>query len=98
MPIELEIDATKILFGAYEGSWCIGKTQVMTQHKRHAFGILREAIDLLTQVKEFGKQNPHTTYIDIVLAILQNHLDCNKFKYDHTNSKHIDVDCNIFLM
>ena len=26
------------------------------------------------------------------------HLGCNKFKFDHTNSKWIDVDCIIYTM
>ena len=41
------------------------------------------------------RNNPH---IVVMLQYYRKHLCHNKFKYDHTDSKWIDVDCIIFTV
>ena len=65
----------------------------MKRHNGRMFGILRQSIDLLAWVKEFGRRNPHNPYIEVMLQYYLKHPGCNKFKYVHTNIKWIDIDC-----
>ena len=57
------------------------------------FGVLRQTIDLLVQTKESGRRNPNNPHIEVMLLYYRKHLGRNTFKYDHMDSKWIDVDC-----
>ena len=70
----------------------------MKRRNGHMFGVLRQLVDLLARVEESGRRNPHNPYIEVMLQYYMKHLGRNKFKYDHTNSKWIDVDCIISIM
>ena len=46
-------------------------------------------------MKESKRRNPNDPHIEVMLQYYRKHLGCNKFKYDHTADKGIDVDCII---
>jgi hypothetical protein len=57
------------------------------------FGVLRQAVDNLVQMEESGRRSPNNPHIEVMLQYYRK-LPCrNKFKYDYTDSKWIDVDC-----
>ena len=45
---------------------------------------------------QFGRWNFHNHYIKVMLQYYMKHPSCNKFNYDHTNSKCIDENCIYF--
>ena len=46
-------------------------------------------------MKESRRRNPKNPHIEVMLQNYRKHLGRNKYKYDHTYSKWIDVDCVI---
>ena len=52
----------------------------------------------LAQMEESGRRNPNNSHIEVMLQYYQKHLGHNNFKYDHTNSKWIDVDYVISII
>ena len=91
-------NATNILNGVDFSSWWVGKMQAMRQCNGKQFGILRQVVDLLAQAKELGRRNPNNPHIEVMLQYYSKHPCRNKFKYDHINSKWIDVDCIIYMV
>ena len=59
------------------------------------FGVLRQAVDLLAQTEESRRRNPNNPHIEVMLQYYRKHPGRNKYKYDHIDSKWIDVDCVI---
>jgi len=59
------------------------------------FGILRQPVDLLARMEENGKSKPQNPHIEVLLQYYRKHGGRDKFKYDHTDSKWIDIDCII---
>ena len=71
------------------------RVQAMRRRNGRQFGVLRQPVDLLARVEENGRRNPHNPHIEVMLQYYRKHLGRDKFKYDHTDSKWIDVDCII---
>ena len=89
------LNVTNILHAVDEGVWWVGRVQAMRRHNGRQFGVLRQPVDLLARVEENGRRNPHNPHIEVMLQYYRKHLGRDKFKYDHTDSKWIDVDCII---
>ena len=87
--------AINILNGVDTSSWWVGRVQSMRWHNGKQFGVLRQAVDLLAWMKELGWRNPNNPYIEVMLQYYRKHPGRNKFKYDHTDSKQIAIDCII---
>ena len=90
--------ATNILNAVDEAAWWVGRVQAMKRRNGRQFGVLRQLVDLLARMEENGKQNPHNPHIEIMLQYYRKHLGQDKYKYDHTDSQWIDVDCIICTM
>jgi hypothetical protein len=88
-------NATNILNGVDSSSWWVGRVQAMRRRNGKQFGVLRQAVDLLARTKESRRRNPNNPHIEVMLQYYRKYPGRNKFKYDHTNSKWIDVDCII---
>lgn len=69
--------------------------QAMRRRNGKQFGVLRQAVDLLARTEESGRRNPNNPHIEVMLQYYRKYPGRNKFKYDHTDSKWIDVDCII---
>ena len=52
-------------------------------------------VDLLARTEESGRRSPNNPHIEVMLQYYNKHLCRNKFKYDHTDNKWIDIDCII---
>jgi hypothetical protein len=87
--------ATNILNAVDEGAWWVGRVQAMRRRNGRQFGVLRQPVDLLSRMEESGKRNPHNPHIEVMLQYYRKHVGRDKFKYDHTDSQWIDVDCII---
>jgi hypothetical protein len=72
-----------------------GSVQAMRRRNGKQFGALRQAVDLLARTEESGRRNPNNPHIEVMLQYYRKYPCRNKFKYDHTDSKWIDVDCII---
>lgn len=59
----------------------------MKQRNGHTFGVLSQPIDLLAELKEASKRNPRNPCIEVMLQYYMKRLNCNKYKYDHTDSQ-----------
>jgi hypothetical protein len=70
----------------------------MRRRNGKQFGVLRQAVDLLAQTEESGRRNPNNPHIEVMLQYYRNYPGRNKLKYDHTDSKWIDVDCIISMV
>ena len=88
-------NATNILSGVDEGSWWVGRVQALRRRNGHQFGVLRQAVDLLARTEESGRRNPNNPHIEVMLQYYRKHPGRDKFKYDHTDSQWIDIDCVI---
>ena len=84
-------NATNILNRVDFSSWQVGRVQAMRRHNRKRFGILRQVVDLLAQTKE-SRRRTNNLHIVVMLQYYRKHPCHNKYKYDHTYSKWIDVD------
>jgi hypothetical protein len=69
--------------------------QAMRRRNGKQFGVLRQAVDLVAQTEESWRRNPNNPHIEVMLQYYRKYPGRNKFKYDHTDSKWIDVDCII---
>ena len=87
--------ATNILNAVDEAAWWVGRVQAMWRQNGRQFGVLRQPVDLLARMEENGKRNPHNPHIEVMLQYYRKHLGQDKYKYDHTDSQWIDVDCII---
>jgi hypothetical protein len=67
----------------------------MRRRNGKQFGVLSQAVDLLARTKESGRRNPNNPHIEVMLQYYRKYPCHNKFNYDHTDSKWIDVDCII---
>jgi len=72
-----------------------GRVQAMRRRNGKQFGILRQVVDLLARTEESWRRNPNNPHIKVMLQYYRKYPSRNKFKYDHTDSKWIDVDCII---
>ena len=88
-------NATNILNGVDEGSWWVGRVQAMRRRNGKQFGVLRQAVDLLARTEESGRRNPNNPHIEVMLQYFRKHPGRDKFKYNHTDSQWIDIDCVI---
>ena len=91
------VNATKILDILDATSWWVGRVQGMRWHNEKQFGVLRQAVDLLARMEESGRRNPNNPHIEVMLQYYRKYSSRNKFKYDHTHSKWIDVDYVIYI-
>lgn len=87
--------ATNILSAVDEGKWWVGRVQCMRRRNGRQFGVLRQPVDLLSRMEENGKRNLHNPHIEVMLQYYRQHVGRDKFKYDHTDSQWIDIDCII---
>jgi hypothetical protein len=71
----------------------VGRVQAMRRHNGKQFGVLRQAVHLLARTEESGRRNPNIPHIEVMLQYYRKYPCRNKFKYDHMDSKWIDVDC-----
>jgi hypothetical protein len=55
------------------------------------FEMLRQVVDLLARTEKSRRRNPKNSHIEVMFQYYRKHSDRNKFKYDHTNSKRIDI-------
>jgi hypothetical protein len=67
----------------------------MRRRNGKQFGVLRQAVDILARTEESWRRNPNNPHIEVMLQYYRKYQGRNKFKYDHTDSKWIDVDCII---
>jgi hypothetical protein len=88
-------NATNILNEVDEGSWWVGRVQAMRHRNGKQFGVLRHAVDLLARTEESRRRNPNNPHIEVMLQYFRKHPGRDKFKYDHTDSQWIDIDCVI---
>jgi hypothetical protein len=72
-----------------------GRVQAMRWRDGKQFGVLGQAVDLLARTEESRRRNPNNPLIEVMLQYYRKYPGRNKFKYDHTDSKWIDVDCII---
>ncbi len=70
-----------------------GASYAASQWKQ--FGVLRQAVDLLSRTEESRRRNPNNPHIEVMLQYYRKHHGRDKFKYDHTDSQWIDIDCVI---
>jgi hypothetical protein len=61
-------------------------------------GYLGKRLTFLLERRESGRRNPNNPHIEVMLQYYRKYLGSNKFKYDHTDSKWIDVDCIIYTV
>src|ERR1700738_217709 len=66
--------------------------------KMDEIGSLTRTVDLLGRTEESGRRNPNNPHIKVMLQYYRKYPGRNKFKYDHTDSKWIDVDCIISMV
>ena len=61
------------LLGLELGAWILvmylefGRARATKKSNGHGFGIPRQPIYLLAQIEEYGRQNPHNPYIEVML-------------------------------
>lgn len=89
------LNAINVLLVVDEGTWWIGGIQAMRRRNGRQFGVLWQPMDLLARVDENRRQNPMNLYIEVMFQDYRKYVGRDKFKYDHTDSKWIDVDCVI---
>lgn len=86
---------TNILQRVEDGSWWIGRVQSMRRVHVKQWGLLQQPVDLmnLMNLKETSaKQNSNTCNIQVMLQYFWKFPGHLKFKYDHTDTRWIDVD------
>jgi hypothetical protein len=52
-------------------------------------------VDLLARLEENRKRKAQNPHIEVMLQYYRKYIGRDKFKYDHTDSKWIDIDCII---
>lgn len=83
---------TNILQGVEDGSWWIGRVQSMRRLHGKQWGLLRQPVDLMNLKETSGKQNSNTCNLQVMLQYFRKFPGHLKFKYDHTDTRWIDVD------
>jgi len=86
---------TNILQGVDAGSWWIGRVQKMRRKVGTQWGLLRHPIDLINRTAASGKKNTVTSPIQVMLQYFNKTAGLNKFKYDHSDTKWVDIECII---
>jgi hypothetical protein len=83
---------TNILQGVDDGTWWIGRVQSMRRRVGTQWGLLRHPIDLMNRSSTSGKQSSSPCNLQVMLQYFRKCPGHLKFKYDHTDSRWIDVD------
>jgi len=73
----------------------VGRVQATQWHNGKQFGVLGHVIDLLAGTEESRMRIPDNPHIEVMLYYYRKYPGLTKFKYDHTDSKWIEVDCVI---
>ena len=89
------LTATNVLHAVDEGACWLGRVQAMRRRNGKQFGVLRQPVDLLARLEENGKRKAQNLHIEVMLQYYRKYIGRDKFKYDHTDSKWIDIDCII---
>ena len=88
-------NATNILNRVYFNSWWVDRVQAMRRRNGKQFGVLRQPVDLLSRMEESRRKYSNNPHIEVMLQYYRKHPGRNKLKYDHKDSKWIDIDCII---
>ncbi|KAG0572953.1 hypothetical protein KC19_VG137300 [Ceratodon purpureus] len=67
----------------------------MRRRNGKQFGVLRQPVDLIARLEESGKRNIQNPHIEVMLQYYRKHIGREKYKYDLTDSKWINIDCII---
>lgn len=81
--------------GADHGSWWIGRVQKMRRKVGTQWGLLRHPVDLINRTTIAGKKNTNGCPIQVLLQYFSKTVGLNKYKYDHSDTKWIDIECII---
>jgi hypothetical protein len=73
----------------------LGRVQAMRRRNGKQFGVLRQPVDLLARLEDRGRRTNQNPHIEVMLQYYRKYVGRDKFKYDHTDSKWIDIDCVI---
>ena len=86
---------TNCLRAVDEGVCWLGRVQAMRRRNGKQFGVLRQPMDLLARLEDRGRRTNQNPHIEVMLQYYRKYVGRDKFKYDHTDSKWIDIDCVI---
>ena len=86
---------TNCLRAVDEGVCWLGRVQAMRRRNGKQFGVLRQPVDLLARLEDRGRRTNQNPHIEVMLQYYRKYVGRDKFKYDHTDSKWIDIDCVI---
>ena len=86
---------SNILQEADQGSWWIGRVQKMLCKVGIQWDLLYHSVDLINQLAVAGKKNTNPSPIQVLLQYFSETASLNKYKYDHSDTKWVDIECII---